>query len=213
MIAVVLQAIERIVYKILNSKKDKMIFENLFDENEIKNKIESFSENILHSYAYDSPESISFIKEKKADLIVIHTPYWVSKKVRDIVNGNVIGGHPGITQFYRGVHSPFWAIYKNDLENIGYSVFWVDAGVDSGDIISQGKIKPDTNDSYITLSWKGMKAIAYCISEILSNSQTLSEIPRVKNDNLTDNTIFYHPTIFNYMKYKLNNKFQGFKIR
>lgn len=203
---VILQIAERIVYKLLNHKKDKKQFQNIFNKDEILNTIDGFKENIYNTFTYDSPETIEWIKSKNPDLILIHTPYWVSKKVRNIVQGKVIGGHPGITQFYRGIHSPFWAIYNNDYENIGYSIFWVGSGVDSGDLIAQGKIIPEKEDSYMTLSWKGMAAIASEIKNILNNIDSIEQIPRYKNKNISKDTIYYHPTIFNYLIYRIKHK-------
>ena len=170
--------------------------------------IDAFKENIIKTYSYDSPEIFDWIKSKNPNLIIIHTSYWVPRKIRNIVNGNVIGAHPGITQFYRGVHSPFWAIYNQDLDNIGYSIFWVDSGVDSGDLIFQGKIIPRDEDSYISLSWKGMAASAANIERILNKHKNIDKIPRIKNTKLSKDTIFYHPTIFNYLRYRMIDKFR-----
>ena len=200
------QIMQQVVYKSLNNRKDKKILKRLFNEKKINSIIEQFDENILYSNSYDSEDSLEWIKRKKPDLILIHTPYWVSKKVRDLVNGRVIGGHPGLTQYHRGTHSPFWAIYNNDQEKLGYSIFWVDSGVDSGDIIHQGEIKANKEDSYITLSWKGMKLIVENIISILSNVSDVSEISSQKNNNLSQETIFYHPTFYQYIKYRLKQR-------
>ena len=205
---VFLQIVERLIYKLLNNKKDKKQFENIFNRNEILKNTNAFKENITYTFSYDNTETLDWIRNKNPNLIIIHTSYWVSKKVRNIVNGNVIGAHPGITQFYRGVHSPFWAIYNGDLDNLGYSIFWVDSGVDSGDLIFQGKITPDKDDSYISLSWKGMVASASNITRILNETENIDLIPRFKNNRLTEETIFYHPTIYNYLIYRIKNKFR-----
>lgn len=205
---VILQILERLVYKLLNAQKDKKLFNKIFNREKIMENINGFKGAIINTYSYDEPETLEWIKSKKPDIIVVHTPYWVPKKVRNIVNGKVIGGHPGITQFYRGVHSPFWAIYKGDLENIGYSIFWVDSGVDSGDLIYQGKIIPEKDDSYLTLSWKGMASIATNISRIIAETDRIEDIPRIKNCNLSEDTIFYHPTIFNYLIYRIKYKYR-----
>lgn len=203
-----LQIVERIVYKLRNAKKDKKCLMNIFNEPEILKSVDEFKDHTLNTSLYDDPETLEWIKSKKPNLIVIHTPYWVSKKVRNIVNGNIIGAHPGITQFYRGIHSPFWAIYKNDFNNIGYSIFWVDSGVDSGDLIFQGKIIPSKEDSYITLSWKGMALAATQMQRILHELKNIEEIPRVKNNNLSEKTIYYHPTIIDYLIYRMRYKFR-----
>jgi len=205
---VLLQIIERICYKVLNSKKDQVIFQSIFKKDTILEVINSFKENIFYTVNYNDDIVLDWISSKAPDLIVIHTPYWVPKKVRSIVKGNVIGSHPGITQFYRGIHSPFWAIYNGEIDKIGFSIFWVDGGVDSGDLIFQDRIIPDSQDSYITLSWKGMALIADSLKDILIKANSINDLPRIKNANITDDTIFYHPTIIQYIIYRIKYNYR-----
>lgn len=198
-----LQVLGRLLYKLINNKKDNVIFKSLFNTLKIKENIENFEHNIRRSIYYDDEKTLNWIRNKKPDLIVIHTPYWVSKKIRDIVNGNVLGAHPGITQYYRGSHSPFWAIYNNDTENIGYTIFWVDSGIDSGDIIYQEQIIPKHNDSYMSLSWTSMSLISQKIKELLCKVNDIDDIPRSINNNLSEDTIYSHPTLLQYIKYRM----------
>lgn len=202
------QIFERIIYQLFNSKKDKKIYNELFN---IKNK--NYVQNELHENLilvnnYSESNVIEFIRNKKPDIIIIHTPFWVPKKIRSLVSDNVLGAHPGITQYYRGVHSPFWAIYNNDESNIGYTIFWVNNSVDGGDIIHQGFVNPQKDDSYISLSWRGMKMIPIQMSQIILKANSVSDIKSVKYGDLLDETLFYHPTIFNYIKYRFISKFR-----
>jgi len=202
-IKVMFQIMERILYKLLNSKKDARIEKEIFDTEQINVAINKWGGEIHQTGDYQAKKTVAWIAAQQPDMIVIHTPYWVGKKIRNMVSGNVIGGHPGITPLYRGVHSPFWAIYKGDAENIGYSVFWVAAGVDTGDLITQGKIEPRAGDSYVTLSWRGMKEIAKDITKIIEDFDRGIAIKREKIKDIPENSIFYHPTIFQYVKYLL----------
>ncbi len=202
-VTVLLQILERLLYKLLNHRRDGALSKAIFDHEKIHKTLEGWEGEIHRTASYSDAETLRWVRNKKPDLIVIHTPYWVGKKMRDIVGGTVIGGHPGITQFYRGVHSPFWAVYKNDLDNIGFSVFWVDSGVDTGDLIHQGKISPQSGDTYVSLSWRGMVEIASTIARTLKAVDQIDEIPRAKNQNIDENGIYYHPTIFQYIKYRL----------
>lgn len=203
------QILERILYKLINNKKDIDFTRSFFKQEETNSLFNSFSSDfIINTNSYSNSETLTWIKNKNPDLIVIHTPYWIGKKVRDLVNGNIIGGHPGLTQHYRGVHSPFWAIYNNDLNTIGYTVFWVDGGVDTGNIIKQGMINVEKGDSYRIISYKGMRLIYQTIAEVLSNSCKIEDIPRVPNQVINKETLYYHPTIFQYLKYLIKqNKY------
>ncbi|MGK0137517.1 MAG: methionyl-tRNA formyltransferase [Algoriphagus sp.] len=197
-----LQVLERLLYKLLNANKDRKIYEQLFPKENESYVKESMEKEFLKVDSYSDPRVLEFIKAHKPDLIVIHTPFWVPKKVRDAVGGCIIGAHPGMTQYFRGVHSPFWALYHGEVNKLGYTIFWVDKGVDSGDIICQGKIIPVKGDSYVSLSWKGMKAVSNDLVKILSMVSKCEEIKSEPNDQLSDDTIFYHPTVFDYIKYR-----------
>ncbi len=200
------QILERILYKILNSKKDKEIFNKIYNKNQIEQTLQKFKGNIHHTDNYQNSETLAFLKSQNPDIFVIHTGYWVGKKVRNIVNGNCLGGHPGITPDYRGVHSPFWAIYNNEPQKIGYTVFWVDGGIDTGDIAFQGNIIPKKGDSYFTLSWKGMVQIAQNQAIIINKLQNGESIMRKKINKTDEKTNYTHPTIFQYIRYRIKQK-------
>jgi phosphoribosylglycinamide formyltransferase-1 len=196
------QIMARVIYRVFNARLDKVERNRLFNERMIDKSIESFKKNLLYTKHYHDKATLEWIKDLAPDLIVIHTPYWVSKQVRDIVKGNVIGAHPGLTQRYRGSHSPFWAIYKNDWDNVGYTIFWVSNGIDTGDIIDQGKIKPIQGDSFISLSWKAMIISADRMVQILTDIDELRDIESTKYRNDVDNSLYGHPTLIEYIKYR-----------
>ena len=55
---VVLQIVERLIYKLINSKKDKKQFENIFNRDEILKNTDVFKANILNTYSYDTPQAL-----------------------------------------------------------------------------------------------------------------------------------------------------------
>jgi folate-dependent phosphoribosylglycinamide formyltransferase PurN len=196
------QILERLRYKILSQKKDEVIKKELFNENIINKVYSSYSGKILSCFSYEEADITEELKILDLDFIVIHTPFWVGKKVRQIPRLGVIGGHPGITPYYRGVHSPFWALLNGDIDKIGYTVFWVDSGVDTGDVIDQGHIEINARDSYVTLSWRGM--IKTCASQIaaLKKYEFGEQVPRMPHHFIPENSNYGHPSIFDYIKYR-----------
>lgn len=203
---VLLQIMGRIYYKLFNSKKDREIFNRIYKEDEIQSVLKRHSYQTFQTDDYGKPEAMEFIKSLQPDLFLVHTGYWVGKKVRDLVNGRVIGGHPGITPEYRGVHSPFWAIYNGEPEKVGYSVFWLDGGVDTGDILYQASVSTEEGDSYFTLSWKGMIGIAENQARIIKEIETREEPEARKVGEVDERTNYTHPTIFQYLKYRKMQK-------
>lgn len=47
--------------------------------------------------------------------------------------------HPGLTPKYRGYGS-FWALYNQDYDSVGYTIHYIDAGIDTGQVIMQKKM-------------------------------------------------------------------------
>lgn len=196
----------RLYYKLLNSRKDRRIFNRLYNPEEIYPFPESRHYKVRLTESYSDPETLKWIKELEPDLLLAHTGYWVGKRVRDLVGGRIIGGHPGITPDYRGVHSPFWAMYNGEPEKIGYSVFWLDSGVDTGDILYQAKILPEKGDSYFTLSWKGMIGIAENQARIIKEMDEGIEPETRKAGETDESTNYTHPTLSQYLKYRRKQK-------
>ncbi len=62
----------------------------------------------------------------------------------------VINFHAGINPQYRGLMGGYWARVENDEENFGATVHLVDAGVDTGGILYQSRMKPSKNDTMHT---------------------------------------------------------------
>jgi len=196
------QILSRTFYKIKNSRKDKIFFNKYFPIDSINNVLSKWNGEIHYTDSYSNPQTLKWLKKMDADIFVAHTGYIVGKKVREIPKLKmVIGGHPGITPFYRGNHSSFWAIYNNDFERIGYTVFILDSGIDTGDIIFQDRIKLDGNDSFITLGWKGMKLQAVKIRSILVEYDKGKPIARKKITQIPDNSYYDNPALLEYLKY------------
>ncbi len=203
---VFLQILGRIYYKILNNKKDRAIFNQIYNEEEIQSVLKKYNYESFQTEDYGAPETIEFIKSQQPDLLLVHTGYWVGKKVRNIVEGRVIGGHPGITPEYRGVHSPFWAVYNGEPEKVGYTVFWLDSGVDTGDILFQSTVPIEKEDSYFTLSWKGMVGIAENQAKVIKEMESGTEPTARKVGEVEERTNYTHPTIFQYLRYRKMQK-------
>lgn len=199
---VFLQILERIHYKLFNKKKDRQIFNQIYNEAEIQSVLKKYSYKTHQTEEYGTAETLAWIKSLEPDLLLVHTGYWVGKKVRNLVDGRVIGGHPGITPDYRGVHSPFWAIYNGEPKKVGYTVFWLDSGVDTGDILHQSTVSIDKDDSYFTLSWKGMVGIAENQARIIKEMEAGLEPEARKLGEVDEKTNYTHPTIFQYLKYR-----------
>jgi methionyl-tRNA formyltransferase len=169
----------RMVYSVPNAGKDRQIMTRIFDEPVIARILRDWNGPVHQTHDYSAQETIAWIDSHRPDILVVHTPYWVGARVRKLARtGIVLGGHPGITPDYRGSHSAFWAIYRGKPQDVGCTVFLVDNGVDTGPIVSQDRIPIERGDSFVTLSWKGMKRIAEMQADALLHLDAGRELPR-----------------------------------
>ena len=196
------QILGRLLYKIINLKSDKKRLSEIFDIKECKNIKKSLDVSTHFTNSYNNKKTLDWISKLDPDIIVVHSNGWVGKSIRNIPKVRlIIGGHPGLTQFYRGAYSAFWAIYNHEQEKIGYSIFHIDDGVDTGDLIFQKRISMSENDSYMSLDWRGMKEIAKKQVEIIEEYEKTKKISRTKHSEILDKSEYPIPGMSHYIRY------------
>ena len=202
---IVSQIIARLIYLLRNWKRDKKLKSLIF--NDIKNiqTIKQSNLPIVTDKNYSS--QLEFISQLKPEILIVHTGSWVGKKVRDIESVRyVIGGHPGITPLYRGSNSAFWAIYNNDIKNIGWTSFILDKGVDTGPVIEQGFIIPNHEETFMSLGWRGMVEIALSQVKAIKNYSTNKIILSKSHNSIPDGSEYSIPTLSQQIKYWIMQK-------
>lgn len=69
------------------------------------------------------------------------------------VPGEVVNLHTGLTQYYRGVNSTFWALADGRPERIGVTVHRVSEGIDTGAVLAQQVLGADELYRWRSLAW------------------------------------------------------------
>ena len=67
--------------------------------------------------------------------------------------------------YYRGLDSHRWAILNDDLSNIGSTLHWVNAGVDTGPIIA---VKRHTLKGAVDTDWIEFDLFGHCVDLLVS---------------------------------------------
>lgn len=149
-------------------------------------------------------ETINIIDSTQPDLIVVNGTKIISKTIIESINVPIINVHVGVTPKYRGVHGGYWALRNNDKENFGVTVHLLDAGIDTGGVISQKKVEIDDLDNFVTYpilqTIKGLECLLEAIKKIKSGDLVL-----IHNNN-SESKLYYHPTALEYLKARLINK-------
>ena len=140
--------------------------------------------NIPYKYVKDinSKESIEWIKSLKPDIIFCFG--WSSLIKKELLNlppMGVVGYHPAKLPHNRGRHPLIWALALG-LKKSASTFFFMDKGVDSGDILSQVEFEIDYKDDARSLYGKvtniALKQIENFLSKLENNTYK-----RIKQDH------------------------------
>jgi methionyl-tRNA formyltransferase len=88
---------------------------------------------------YHLPESIELMRDVDADLGVVLGTNILKESVFSIPRLGSINVHQGLTPYYRGGPPVFWELFNGEGE-VGLTVHYVAAKVDTGDVIAQDRI-------------------------------------------------------------------------
>jgi len=139
----------------------------------------------------NSKESVNILKSYIPDLLISIAGNQIFKKqIFNLAPKGCLNLHTALLPKYRGLMPSFWVL-KNNEKQTGVSVFFVDEGIDSGEIVVQKTIEIEnkTQAELIKYSKKiGMDAIIESIEKIRDNKVEL--IP----NNDTKKTYFSFPT-------------------
>jgi folate-dependent phosphoribosylglycinamide formyltransferase PurN len=160
---------------------------------------------VLETPSVNSAEVVQLLLARPPSLVIVSGTSVLGPMVLEALDSvPVINLHCGITPRYRGAHGAFWAIVNGDWKNVGTTVHFVDAGIDSGRIILQGPINPEPQDSPRDLGLKqyavGIRLVLEAVARILAgDTSTLS-----RGD--LDSRLFSSPTLTAYLHYRKRMK-------
>lgn len=103
-------------------------------------------EHVLHGRQFREPEGIAMLASLNLDYVIgIHFPYIVPETVLSVPRIGVINLHPAYLPYNRGWHTPTWALLEGTP--VGATLHFMDAGLDTGDIIHQKQLKPSPGET------------------------------------------------------------------
>ena len=115
------------------------------------------TDKILRGKEFREPQSVSLLEQLDLDYIIcVHFPYIVPDKLLHLPQFGVLNLHPAYLPFNRGWHTPSWAIFEETP--VGATLHFMDAGVDTGDIVHQ-KIQTVSPGDTANSLYKRLKAL------------------------------------------------------
>ncbi|MBE3094977.1 MAG: hypothetical protein IMZ52_08080 [Actinobacteria bacterium] len=132
----------------------------------------------LITNSINEKENIELIKQLNPKLIVVHSIDLIKDEIIKCFPKRIINLHAGLSPYYRGGGTNVFPFYNNELEYVGMTIHYIDIGIDSGDIIHQGRPTFEENDNTHTIGCKnvilGTELMKDVVCNYLSSDKPLS---------------------------------------
>jgi len=129
----------------------------------------------------NNPKIFEQIKKINPDAVIVFGSSIIRDPLLSLIKSRAFNIHLGISPQYRGSATNFWAIYNNDFHNIGVTIHFIDQGIDSGDIIHQGRVNIDMIDTPHTLGCKAIIKGGELIMKILQELKENKLVAQIQN--------------------------------
>lgn len=128
----------------------------------------------------NDPNSIQLLTYFQADILLVFGTQRLSSDVLRTVPLclNLHGGNP---EAYRGLDSHLWAIYHRDFENLVTTLHWMDAALDTGDMVEQKRLQiPPKSELYQLRSINTQVCVELSLNALktLSSGNKLPRLPQ-----------------------------------
>jgi len=128
-------------YDHLADKFEDKFFED--DENTTENTYEiseDLQKKVVEVHSVNNKHLQKYIESMNPDLIITFGTGIVKPYIFNASKWGTINIHRGQIDKYRGLDSDLWAIKNEDFDNIGVAIHYVDEDLDTGDVLSKGKV-------------------------------------------------------------------------
>jgi methionyl-tRNA formyltransferase len=124
------------------------------------------------------------IRNNSPDVILVAGWYYmVPRLIRKIAKYGAWGLHASLLPSYRGGAPLVWSMINGDKET-GVTLFRLDNGVDSGDIIAQGSFPINFKDSIVDVYRKATSVSKRIILNAIKNIEKIEFQPQTENFNI-----------------------------
>ncbi|MNF23027.1 Phosphoribosylglycinamide formyltransferase [compost metagenome] len=144
----------------------------------------------------NNPRTIELLEAARPDVVIVNGTRIISASILAAISCPVINTHMGITPRYRGVHGGYWALARGDRENCGVTVHLIDPGIDTGGVLYQDIIHPESRDNFNTYPIhqlaKAIPLVKAALDDIRHNQIQVKP-------GVLPSMLWSHPTLLEYL--------------
>ncbi len=138
----------------------------------------SHPEHVKEVPHINHPDVVKLADELQPDVIAVFGTSLIKGELLTKGKLGIINLHGGLSPHYRGADCTFWALYNEEPEQVGCTLHYINAGIDTGDLICHISPEIQPNDDELTLFWRGIQTSAKCYAELIAriaNGETFGQ--------------------------------------
>jgi methionyl-tRNA formyltransferase len=119
------------------------------------------------------------IKQANPQILSVHGTAIIKDPIIELFPKRILNLHAGLSPYYRGSGTNMFPFYNNELEYVGMTVHYLNKGIDSGEIILQGRPDFEETDNTHTIG---------CKNVILGSKLMIKVIKRYLDEGMVPST-------------------------
>lgn len=112
------------------------------------------------------PDVLALAEKLQPDVIAVFGTSLIRGPLLEKGRLGIVNLHGGLSPLYRGADCTFWALYNEEPEKVGCTLHFIDAGIDSGDLIAHVCPEVRQGDDELTLFWRAVRDSAEVYAEL-----------------------------------------------
>lgn len=157
---------------LMNREQSERDFFGLFVDN-VPDNSRAIS---LPKGAVNSPPYTVAIIESKPDLLIAYGCSIIREPLLSAFKGRLLNVHLGLSPYYSGSGTNYWPLVNNEPEYVGATFMYIDAGIDTGEIIHQIRARIVWGDTPSQIGNRLIVDMTYIYREIIRQFDVLERM-------------------------------------
>jgi phosphoribosylglycinamide formyltransferase 1 len=161
---------------------DREVSEKYFFKEQVNEKIYCIPQLKIKKGSINSRENISSILSCDPDLIICYGSSLISEEFISYFPNRFLNVHLGLSPYYRGSGTNIWPMINHELEYVGATFMYIDAGIDTGEIIHQIRPKISLGDGPHQIGNRLIKSMCSTYVDLITNFEGLTREKKIEAD-------------------------------
>ncbi len=112
------------------------------------------------------PDVVALADKLQPDVIAVFGTSLIKGELLEKGRLGIVNLHGGLSPHYRGADCTFWALHNGEPEQVGCTLHFIDAGIDTGNLIAHVSPEVKAGDDELTLFWRAVRDSADAYAEL-----------------------------------------------